>query len=196
MIQKILWGMRAVLLVPFFQYLGLPTYIGKPVFISGAKRISLGKRVRIFPGIRIETHGDNAAISIKNNVAIGQNVHITAMGKLLIDEGSTILGNVFITDIEHSYTEIGKPVFDQTMLYRKTEIGKNCMIGYGAAIQAGTILGEQCIVGANAVVRGVFPPYSVIVGVPAKIIKQYDFNTNTWKTYELPHPPPPHNTAE
>jgi acetyltransferase-like isoleucine patch superfamily enzyme len=174
--------------------MGLPTYIGKPVFIAGAKKISIGKRVRIFPGLRIETHGDNAAIGIKNNVAIGQNVHITAMGKLIIDEGSTILGNVFITDIDHAYTEIGKPIFDQQMLYRKTEIGKNCMIGYGAAIQAGTILGEQCIVGTNAVVRGTFPPYSVIVGMPAKIIKRYDFNTNTWKNYELsggPPPPPP-----
>jgi acetyltransferase-like isoleucine patch superfamily enzyme len=193
LIQKIFWGIRAVLLSPFFGHLGLPTYIGRPVYISGAKKISIGKRVRIFPGLRLETLGDEGEIIIKNNVAIGQNVHITAMGKLIINEGSTILGNVFITDIDHAYTEIGKPVFDQKVIYHKTELGKNCMVGYGAAIQAGTILGEQCIVGANAVVRGNFPSYSVIVGAPAKIIKQYDFKTNVWEHIS---PPPRYNTVE
>jgi len=44
----------------------------------------------------------------------------------------------------------------------------------GAAIQARTVLGEQCIVGANAVVRGIFPPFSVIAGVPGRIIKRFD----------------------
>jgi acetyltransferase-like isoleucine patch superfamily enzyme len=147
---KNILGFRAVLLKLFVSYLGLPSYIGKPLFIKGLKKISIGKRVRIFPGIRIEVHGNEGEIIIKNNVAIGQNVHITAMGRLTINEGTTILGNVFVTDIEHSYREIGKPVFDQKMIYHKTEIGRNCMIGYGAAIQAGTILGEQCIVGTKA----------------------------------------------
>lgn len=45
----------------------------------------------------------------------------------------------------------------------------------------GTILGEQCIVGANAVVRGIFPDYCVIVGVPAKIIKRYNPSTKSWQ---------------
>lgn len=50
-----------------------------------------------------------------------------------------------------------------------------------AVIQAGTILGKQCIVGANAVVRGHFPPYCVIVGVPARIVKRYDEKSGAWK---------------
>jgi acetyltransferase-like isoleucine patch superfamily enzyme len=194
MVQKLLWGIRAIFLMPFFRRLGLPTYIGKPIVVNGARKISIGKRVRIFPGLRIEVHGNEGEIIIKNNVAIAQNVHITAMGKLVINEGTTILGNVFITDIEHSYKEIGKPVFDQAMIYCKTEIGKNCMIGYGAAIQAGTILGEQCIVGANAVVKGKYPSFSVIVGVPAKVIKKYDFNTDIWREDAPPPPPPPQNS--
>lgn len=50
----------------------------------------------------------------------------------------------------------------------------------GVAIQAGTILGEQCIVGANSVVRGTFPDYCVIAGVPAKIIKIYNKESGEW----------------
>jgi len=51
----------------------------------------------------------------------------------------------------------------------------------GVAIQAGTVLGKQCIVGANSVVRGVFPDYSVIAGVPARIIKRFNFDKNKWE---------------
>ena len=53
-------------------------------------------------------------------------------------------------------------------------------IGYGAAIQAGTILGRHCIVGTNAVVRGIYDDYSVIVGVPARVVKKYNKNNNKW----------------
>jgi len=84
------------------------------------KKISLGKRVRIFPGIRLEAHGENALILIEDNVGIGQNAHITAMGKLVIREESVILGNTFITDIEHCYSEPGVPVLEQPMVCRRT----------------------------------------------------------------------------
>lgn len=67
------------------------------------------------------------------------------------------------------------------MITKRTEIGENCFIGFGAAIQAGTVLGKQCIVGTNAVVRGEFPDYSVIVGAPAKVVKQYNKETGEWE---------------
>lgn len=51
----------------------------------------------------------------------------------------------------------------------------------GAAIQAGTVLGKQCIVGANSVVRGTFPDYCVIAGVPAKIIRKYNAESHSWE---------------
>ena len=70
---------------------------------------------------------------------------------------------------------------DQERIVKTTRIGENCFIGFGACIQAGTILGKQCIVGANAVVRGSFPDYSVVVGAPARIVKQYDPITKRWE---------------
>lgn len=51
----------------------------------------------------------------------------------------------------------------------------------GAAIMAGTVLGKQCVVGANAVVKGTYPDYSVIAGVPAKIIKRYNAQSGLWE---------------
>ena len=167
---------------PFFFKIGFPTYICKPISIYRPRRISVGKKVRIQPGVRMEAH-DNGRIEIHDDVSIGQNFHITSGGNenLIVGAKTTILGNVFITNIDHEYREIGRHIMEQPFIVNKTEIGDNCFIGYGACIQAGTILGKQCIVGANAVVRGVFPDYCVIVGVPAKVIKKYNFETKKWE---------------
>ena len=70
---------------------------------------------------------------------------------------------------------------DQKRIVSTTSIGDNCFIGFGACIQAGTVLGKQCVVGANSVVRGVFPDHCVIVGAPARIVKRYDPATNRWE---------------
>lgn len=179
MIFKVFWIIRAIFNKPFFGQLKLPSYLGRPVYIKGASNIFIGRKVRIFPNIRLETHFEGKIV-IKDNVGIAQNVHITAMGDLEIGEGSTILANVYITDIKHCYTEIGKPILDQPLIYESTKIGSNCFVGMGACIQAGTVLGNQCIVGANSVVKGNFPDNCVLAGVPAKIIKRYDSESGSW----------------
>jgi len=179
---KLFWYFKTLIIYKFiFGNIGKLTYIGKPVFLKGTKNVFIGNRVRIFPGLRIETH-NNGMIIIEDNVGIGQNVHLTSSDiTLTIKKNTTILGNVFITNIDHDYKELNRSILEQKYIVNKTEIGENCFIGYGAAIQAGTILGKQCIVGTNSVVRGIFPDYSVIVGVPAKIIKRYNFKTNKWE---------------
>jgi len=181
-IVKYFWVFRAILFKTRFKRIGNFSYIGKPVYLEGTKGVEIGNRVRIYPGIRIETHGKEGKIIIENNVSIGQNVHITSSGsELRIGEDTTILGNVFATNIDHDYKNIGIHILKQDYLINETKIGKNCFIGYGAAIQAGTILGNQCIVGANSVVRGEFPDYSVIVGAPAKAVKRYNPDSGVWE---------------
>lgn len=159
----------------------MPSYIGKPIFLSGISKVSFGKKVRIFPGLRLEAIGKNAEVIIRDDVAIAQNVHITSGGKLLIEKSVTILANVFITNIDHPYENIELAPSKQEFVIKETIIGENCFIGIGASIQAGTILGRHCIVGTNAVVRGVFPDYCVIAGIPAKVIKKYNFETCKWE---------------
>ena len=88
---------------------------------------------------------------------------------------------MFITNIDHEYRELEKSVMDQGHIYNDTFIGKECFIGYGAAIQSGTKLGQHCIVGTNSVVIGEFPDNCVIVGTPARIIKKYNTLTKQWE---------------
>ena len=128
----------------------------------------------------METHAAGR-IRICENVSIGQHFHITcAERELTIGANTTISGNVFVTNIDHEYKKLGIHILKQPHLVSETHVGENCFIGYGAAIQAGTVLGRQCVVGANSVVRGVFPDYCVIVGAPARIVKRYDPVRKGW----------------
>jgi acetyltransferase-like isoleucine patch superfamily enzyme len=181
MFYKFFWFIRGLVYSPFFGKFGFPSYLGKPISVYGINKIIIGKRVRIQPHVRMEVHGKKSRLIIEDNVSIGQNVHLTTGSRLVIQKSCTILANTFITDIDHNYQEIGVHIMAQKMDIKNTEIGQNCFIGIGVAIQAGTILGKQCIVGANSVVRGIFPDYCVIAGNPAKIIKKYNFNSQEWE---------------
>ena len=179
--RKLLWALRGLVYKPFFGNIGRFSYIGKPISIIGPKRIYIEDRVRIYPGVRMEAH-EGSKIVIRNNTSIAQNVHIIAdKESLVVGESVTVSGGVFITNIDHEYKDMNKHVLEQGHIVRTTRIGNGSFIGYGAAIQAGTILGEHCVVGTNAVVRGTFPDRCVIVGVPGRIIKRYNSQMQKWE---------------
>lgn len=180
-LYKISWLIRAFFYKPLFGKIATPSCLGKPSFLYGTKKIYIQKRVRIFPGIRMEVHGAGE-LHIKKNVVIGQNLHITCAGKMVIESGTAITNNVTITDIIHNYDKIGTPINKQPITIKKISIGENCFIGSNVSIQAGTTLGNHCIVGSNSVVRGNYPDYSVIAGAPAKILKKYNKETHEWET--------------
>lgn len=179
MIYKLFWAVRYLLFFPFFGRFAFPGYIGRTTFLMGISKAFIGKKVRIFPGLRLEVHGEGV-VTIGDNVAIGQDFHITCGKRIDIGEGTLITGNVMITDIDHRYQGYGVPVLEQGHDCFETKIGKNCFIGSGARIQAGTVLGDQCVVGANSVVRGSFGNGSVIVGVPGRVVRKYEAASGCW----------------
>ena len=179
-LKKYVWALRALIYKPFFKHIGVMSYIGKPCFIEGCKRISIGSKTRIFPGIRIEAIGDGT-VSIGNNCAIEQNVHIISLNKNLeIGNNTTLSANVFISNVDHVYDDITKSVMDQPLAVKYTSIGEGSFIGFGASILPGTVIGKHCIVGSNSVVKGVFPDYCVIAGIPGKVVKTYDLEKKQW----------------
>jgi len=170
----------------FFKSIGPNSFIKKPLFLT-PEFITIGSNVRIWSDARIEgissyAHTQfNPHVILEDGVSFQQRCHITAADTLIIGKNTVALFDVMITNIDHEYECIDLPIGSQPLIVKETKIGENCFIGSGAKIQAGTILGRHCVVGTNAVVRGCFPDYCVIVGVPAKIVKRYDDETLKWR---------------
>lgn len=68
----------------------------------------------------------------------------------------------------------------QPLVASPVTIGRGCWIGEKVSIMPGVVLGNKCVVGANSVVTKSFPDYCIIGGIPARIIKKYDFIEHRW----------------
>lgn len=170
-----------------FKNVGFGTKICKQIIITNKKRISLGKGVLIMPNGRIELITNYAGELFLPNLEIGnysqihQSSHITCAKSIKIGNNVTIVSNVTITDIIHPYEDIDLPINQSKLKTFPVSIGNQSYIYNNSVILPGTRIGEHCIIGANSIVKGEIPDYSVAVGNPAKVIKKYNFETKIWE---------------
>jgi len=171
---------------PFFRKSGKHIVIINPIRLT-PKFITLGNKILIHNNARIEGVSSYEGIkyqpfiTIGDNVTIQQNIHLTCAGNISIGNNTAIASNVTISDITHGYEDINVPPEKQLLKIDPVVIGENCKLFNNVVILPGTKLGRHNIVGANSVVRGVFPDYSVIAGAPAKIKKRYNTATQGWE---------------
>jgi acetyltransferase-like isoleucine patch superfamily enzyme len=152
-----------------------------PIYLKGSKYIKVGIKFRAGPGFRIEAWDEyldikhHPQIIIGNNVAVGFNVHIGAIGRMEIGNDVLIGSNVLITDHQHGrltpedehILAIDRPLHSKGNVV----IEDNVWIGEGACIMDGVRIGKNSVIGANAVVLKDIPQGSVAGGIPAKILR-------------------------
>lgn len=112
-------------------------------------------------------------MKIGNNVGLGSHGHYGSGAGFVEIGNDTIFGNyVSIHPENHNYKDKNVPIRLQGVNSKGgVKIGNNCWIGAKVTILDGTVIGDNCIVAAGAVVSGVFPDNVIIGGIPAKIIK-------------------------
>ncbi len=95
------------------------------------------------------------------------------VGHLSIDIGDDVWTghHVYITDQNHGYEELDMPIARQWMPERPVSIGAGSWIGHGAVVLPGATIGRHVVIGANSVVAGEIPDYTVAAGSPARVIK-------------------------
>lgn len=109
-------------------------------------------------------------VYIGNGVVIGRNSMITIKDKLVIGDHTIIGSYVQIMDHNHSFKK-GDLIKNQNAKIEKVSIGKDVWIGAGVKILCGVTIGDGAVIGANAVVTKDIPPYAIVGGVPARVIK-------------------------
>jgi len=166
-----------------FMALGRGTWMVKPFRVDGGEGITIGRNVFFQRGLWLYCCGvDNrkASLSIGSGCVFGYNNHITCVGSVRIGDDVLTANNVYISDNIHGYEDVTLPVIRQPVKYKRSvDIGSGSWIGENACI-IGANVGKNSVIGANAVVTSDIPDYAVAVGMPAKVIKQYDAIQGKW----------------
>ena len=166
-----------------FASVGDNAYIMSNIYVRGGQKIIIGNNFYCYWGVRIETYSChngmkfNPQIIIGNNVSINPDCHIGAINRIEIHDGVLMASRVFITD--HFHGKINREELlvspQKRILFAKGTviIKKNAWLGEGVAVMPGVTIGENSVIGANAVVTKDIPDNSIAVGIPAKVIKQF-----------------------
>lgn len=127
---------------------------------------------------------DGIKIVIDDNCVINAQCVISAKNRIHVERNVMVSACSLIMDHNHAYEDVDRPIQSQGLTPGGTiRIEEGCWIGHGAAIICGQgelVIGRNSVVAANALVTKSFPPYSVIVGNPARLAKQYDPAKQTW----------------
>jgi acetyltransferase-like isoleucine patch superfamily enzyme/glycosyltransferase involved in cell wall biosynthesis len=119
------------------------------------------------------------------HVRIGNHTRI-GLGNVLIGPvtvGNNIMfaQNIVLSGLNHGYEDITIPISQQKTTMAEIFIEDEVWIGANAVIVAGVTVGKHSIVAAGSVVTKSVPPYSIVGGNPAKLLKQYNEMTKQWE---------------
>jgi len=171
--------------------MGSSCFIEEGVRFRIPHKVFLGNRVLIGKNCDIDVEYPGSEIRIGNDVHISRDTIILAgVGKTIINErvsigarsfiygysgveigkDSLLADHVIVMAGSHRYKDASKLIRLQGADAKKTTIGQDVWLGSSVIVLAGTIIGDGAVVGAGAVVTKDIPSYSIVVGVPAKVI--------------------------
>ena len=118
------------------------------------------------------------AITIGSRSRIG--LGNTIIGPVKIGNNVNLAQNIIISGLNHNYSDPDKTIISQGVNTSEVIIEDDVWIGANSVILAGITIGKHSVIGAGSVVIRDVPPYSIVVGNPGKIIKQYNFSSQEW----------------
>lgn len=104
----------------------------------------------------------------------------TVIGPITIGNRVNISQNVVLIGLDHNYQDVHKGIIEQGVTTSPINIGDDTIIGANTIVLSGITIGKHCFIGAGCLVNKDIPDYTVAVGNPVRIIKQYDFNQEKW----------------
>lgn len=174
-------GLNISQILALTLYYGLARYLPNYPFLIGKKfRGFLGKYMFNNCGKNIDVEkkayfGLGYDLEIGTNSGIGINAKIYGIGgggKVSIGKNVMMASDVTILTLNHNYDNKNKPMREQGVKFLDVVIDDDVWIGYGVTILPGVKIGKGSVIGAGAVVTRNIMPYTVVGGVPARVIKE------------------------
>jgi acetyltransferase-like isoleucine patch superfamily enzyme len=171
--------LRARLTRPYWRRrchaFGEGTILHRPGGVFGAHKIAIGDHSLIMAGtyLSVETPAWGRAgpvLRIGDRVGIRPYCMISAAEQIVIEDDVIIGAFSSVIDSDHTFAE-GRPnVMHNPLATAPIRIGRGTWLAERVAVLRGSNIGRCCIVGANSVVRGKLPDYSIAVGAPARVV--------------------------
>lgn len=118
-------------------------------------------------------------VIIGNNTRIGMSNVI--IGPVNVGNDIMFAQNIVVSGLNHTYQDINIPIADQAVQTAQITIEDEVWIGANAVITAGITVGKHSVVAGGSVVTKNVPPYSIVGGNPAKLLKQYNKDSGEWE---------------
>jgi acetyltransferase-like isoleucine patch superfamily enzyme len=145
---------------------------GVQLEIDPGATLHLGRWSWLGHGTKIRVHEGEVRIGAKT--VVGQECTVSAYQHVSIGRECIIADRVMLIDFDHGVVEVERPIRQQGIYKRDVRVGHNVWLGYGACILRGVTVGDNSIVGTNAVVTRDVPDNAVVGGVPARLIRMRD----------------------
>jgi acetyltransferase-like isoleucine patch superfamily enzyme len=164
------------LLCPANIQLGKQVYLDSQVYLHalpGGIRIGTGTSLMHGTIFHVFNYRDlpHAGIFVGENCFFGEYTCIRGQGGVHIGDGVYTGTHVQIAAVNHVYTDPDQFIKDQGITATGIAIEDDVWLGSNVVVVDGVTIGKGCVVGAGAVVTKSLPPYSVAVGMPARVVK-------------------------
>jgi acetyltransferase-like isoleucine patch superfamily enzyme len=164
------------LLSPANIRLGAKVYLDSGVYLNALPAgITIGEGTSLMHGAIFHTFNyrglPDAGITVGRNCFFGEYTCIRGQGGVTIGDGVYTGTQVQIAAVNHVYSDPDRFIKDQGITAEGIVIEDDVWLGSNAVVVDGVTIGKGSIIGAGAVVTKDLPPYSIAVGVPAKVVK-------------------------
>jgi acetyltransferase-like isoleucine patch superfamily enzyme len=150
--------------------IGRRVRLGRCVRVDRPWAVTVGERAEIESSVWFKVVADDANVEIGPYSFIGRGTEIDVSSAVLIGAHVLIAPGVFITD--HSHRMEGRDHIDgQGCVAATVVIGEGAWLGARCVVLAGVRIGRGAVVGAGAVVSRNVPDWSIVAGVPARILR-------------------------
>lgn len=135
---------------------------------DGHTRIVLGARCGVQPYAWLRAWGEGIRMGADCTV----NHHCMIQGDIAMGDGVRIGAHTLMIATEHNFARRDVPIFKQGVTLKPIRIGSDVYVGSNVTVLGGVSIGSGVIIAANAVVSRDVPDFSIVGGVPAKLIKE------------------------
>ena len=152
-----------------FDRFGTHVAMGARVRFLGPVRLFIGSHSALFDDVILSGVGE---VHIGDRSTIGHNSVLVSRERIQIGNDCMLAAFCYVLDVDHEFDDPAAPIPQQGLRVKPVVVGNDVWVGAGSFILRGVTIGDGAVVAANSVVTEDVPPYTVVAGSPARVIKK------------------------